>query len=255
MVKAKKHLGQHFLTDLGIAKAIVDLLSGDCQTVLEIGPGEGVLTQFLLERDDIDTKVVDIDSESIEFLHERFPQLVGAIHEADFLKMDLREVGEPLALIGNFPYNISSQILFKAYENRDMVPEVVGMFQKEVAERIASGPGKKSYGILSVLLQTFYDISYHITVPEDVFRPPPKVKSGVIRLLRNERVELPFEAKFYKAVIKTSFGQRRKTLRNSVKGLLHGQELPEEFAMQRPEQLGVEEFIRLTKFLITCRPQ
>jgi 16S rRNA (adenine1518-N6/adenine1519-N6)-dimethyltransferase len=249
MVRAKKHLGQHFLDDKGIAKAIVDLLSDECSTALEIGPGEGVLTEFLLERENLHTHVVDVDDESIEFLHERFPNLKGRIHHADFLKMDLSPFGEQVAVIGNFPYNISSQILFKVYEDRDRVPEVVGMFQKEVAERIASGPGKKSYGILSVLLQAFYDISYELTVPEHVFRPPPKVKSGVIRLKRNTRTSLPVEPKFFKAVVKTAFGMRRKTLRNSVKGLLRGRELPEEFLNERPEQLDVDAFLRLAVFL------
>jgi 16S rRNA (adenine1518-N6/adenine1519-N6)-dimethyltransferase len=185
----------------------------------------------------------------VAFLKEHFPELEGKIYAEDFLRMDLSSVGTPLDIIGNFPYNISSQILFKVLDHKDEIPQVVGMFQKEVAERVASGPGNKDYGILSVLLQAFYDISYEITVSKEVFDPPPKVESGVIRLVRNGRKELPCDEKLFKTVVKTSFGQRRKTLRNSLKGLLDGKEMPERLSGERPEHLGVEDFIELTALI------
>ena len=250
MVHAKKHLGQHFLRDESVAKAIVDLLGEHpSANVLEIGPGTGVLTKYLLKNANFQTQVVELDRESVVFLNEHYPELEGRIHSEDFLKMDLGKLGAPLDIIGNFPYNISSQILFKVLEHRDEVPQVVGMFQKEVAERVASGPGNKEYGILSVLLQAYYDISYHLTVPKEVFDPPPKVESGVIRLVRNGQAELPCDDKLFKTVVKTSFGQRRKTLRNSLKGLLDGKVIPERLSGQRPEQLGVEDFITLTALI------
>ena len=247
MVKAKKHLGQHFLRSEHIALSIVKLLKAErTGNTLEIGPGTGVLSTHLLERKEVDLKVVELDRESVTYLKDHFPALDGKIYSEDFLQMDLSKLGTPLNIIGNFPYNISSQILFKVLEHKDEIPEVVGMFQKEVAERVASGPGNKDYGILSVLLQAYYDITYHLTVDEDVFDPPPKVKSGVIRLLRNDRNALPCDEKLYKTVVKTAFGQRRKTLRNSLRGMMEGKEMPEELSGKRPEQLGVEEFIKLT---------
>ncbi len=255
MVKAKKHLGQHFLLDESVAKNIVDLISTEKGKVLEIGPGMGVLTKYLLDREELDLHVVELDRESVSYLKKSFPVLHNKIHGEDFLAMDLKKIGVPLRIIGNFPYNISSQILFKVLEHKDEVPEVAGMFQKEVAERVASGPGKKSYGILSVLLQAWYDISYEFTVDEDVFDPPPKVKSGVIRLQRNERTELSCDESLFRTVIKTSFNQRRKTLRNSLRGLFEGEELPEELSSKRPEQLGVAEFITLTSAVELIRSQ
>ncbi len=250
MVKAKKHLGQHFLRDEAIARTIVDLLKGDrVEHVLEIGPGTGVLTKYLLDRDDLETHVVELDRESVAYLNGNYPALHGRIHAEDFLKMDLTKIGIPLAIIGNFPYNISSQILFKVLDHKDEVPELVGMFQQEVAKRVASGPGNRDYGILSVLLQAYFDISYALDVPAEVFDPPPKVESGVIRMVRNDRKELPCDPVLFKSVVKTAFNQRRKTLRNSLRGMMEGQELPEDLTGQRPEQLGVEEFIRITELI------
>src|SRR5690606_31281555 len=223
-VRAKKYLGQHFLNDLNIAEKTVELLQpeGKYSKVIEVGPGMGVLSKFLLAKKNIELYVVDIDTESIEYLRKE--GLIGQerIIEADFLQIDLNKIvgGENFAIIGNFPYNISSQILFKAFDYRNQVVEVVGMFQKEVAERIASGPGNKTYGILSVLLQAFYHINYEFTVDENVFSPPPKVKSAVISLRRNSTKSLDCDEKDFKRVIKMSFNQRRKTLRNSLKSIL-----------------------------------
>ncbi len=249
-VRPKKHLGQHFLTDLSIAKDIANaLLVNDkyCK-VLEIGPGTGALTQFLLERSEFKTEVVEVDTESVEYLHTHYPELT--VHEENFLKMDFSKFnGEPIAVAGNFPYNISSQILFKVLDEKEHVPEVVGMFQKEVAERIAEGPGSKTYGILSVLLQAYYDIEYLFTVPENVFNPPPKVKSGVIRLIRNDVKQLPCNEKLFKTVVKATFNQRRKTIRNGVKALLRGERIEHELMQKRPEQLSVEAFVELTNLV------
>lgn len=249
-VKPKKHLGQHFLTDLSIAKNIADALvvNGKYNKVLEIGPGTGALTQFLLERTEFATEVVEIDTESVEYLHVHYPSLT--VHEENFLKMDFSQFnGEPVAVAGNFPYNISSQILFKVLDEREHVPEVVGMFQKEVAERVAEGPGSKTYGILSVLLQAYYDIEYLFTVPENVFNPPPKVKSGVIRLIRNDVEQLPCNERLFKTVVKSTFNQRRKTIRNGVKALLKGEKIEHELMQKRPEQLSVEQFVELTNLV------
>ena len=208
-VRAKKHLGQHFLNDLRIASDITTLLSKNTKNVIEIGPGMGILTQFLLKKD-YKTQVVEIDRESVSYLRRNYPNL--NIHDGDFLKINLKEKYPfSFALIGNFPYNISSQILFKVFENKDQIPEIVGMFQKEVAERIVCKKGKKK-GILSVLLQVFYDIEYCFTVNEDVFIPPPKVKSGVIKLTRNNREHLPVDEKKFKQIVKAAFNQKRKTL-------------------------------------------
>lgn len=249
-VKPKKHLGQHFLTDLSIAKDIADalLVNDKYKTVLEIGPGTGALTQFLLQRSEFETQVVEIDQESVVYLNNHYPSLV--VHEENFLKMNFSKFkNEPIGIAGNFPYNISSQILFKVLDEKDRIPEVVGMFQKEVAERVAEGPGSKTYGILSVLLQAFYDIEYLFTVPENVFNPPPKVKSGVIRLVRNEVKQLPCDEKLFKTIVKSTFNQRRKTVRNGVKALLKGQHIEHELMQKRPEQLSVAQFVELTNLV------
>lgn len=254
-VRAKKALGQHFLVDLNIARKICDFLSGGtaeapCDT-LEVGCGMGVLTQFLLRRDDLTTYGAEIDTESVAYLHEHFPDFAPRLLEGDFLQMNLRErFPNGLRLIGNFPYNISSQIFFKLLENRDLVPECVGMIQKEVAVRLAEPPGSKEYGILSVLLQAWYDIEYLFTVNETVFNPPPKVKSAVVRLRRNAVVRLDCDEKLFVRVVKASFGQRRKMLRNSLRaafGDFGGAEHP--FFTQRAEQLSVADFVELTKWV------
>ena len=249
-VRAKKGLGQHFLRDHQIASDIVDaLVMGDRTKVLEVGPGMGVLTRFLLEKKSFETTVVEIDRESVSYLKSHIPELEERIIEGDFLQMDLRNKfsSTPFSLIGNFPYNISSQILFKVLDYRDLIPEVVGMLQKEVAERICTGPGSKTYGILSVLLQAWYNVEYLFTVHEDVFDPPPKVKSAVIRLTANGRTELGCNEKLFKAVVKQAFNQRRKMLRNSIKSFTpRYDELDAHTLTRRPEQLSVEEFIHLT---------
>ncbi len=256
-VRAKKHLGQHFLTDKNICQKIANSYSKfhNCTKVLEIGPGMGALTEFLLKREDLDVHVMDIDTESIAYLQKHFPQLEGKIIEADFLRVDLKKVmgTEPFAVVGNFPYNISSQILFKCLDHRDQIPEIMGMFQKEVAERVAEKPGTKTYGIMSVLLQAFYDIEYCFTVDEHVFNPPPKVKSGVIRCTRNERDQFPCDEKLFIQVVKMSFNQRRKTIRNSVKQLISGTDFDHPFLTLRPEVLLVDQFIELTKAIQELR--
>ncbi|WP_446775797.1 16S rRNA (adenine(1518)-N(6)/adenine(1519)-N(6))-dimethyltransferase RsmA [Macellibacteroides fermentans] len=249
LVKPKKSLGQHFLKDLSIARRIAETLSDYKHLpVLEIGPGMGVLTTFLLEEGH-DLSVVELDRESVAYLNENFPALAGRILAEDFLKLDLETLFEgPFCVIGNYPYNISSQIFFKVLDYKEKVPCCSGMIQKEVAERLASGPGKKAYGILSVLLQAWYDIEYLFTVDASVFNPPPKVQSAVIRMVRNKRESLGCDEKLFKSVVKTSFNQRRKTLRNSMKPLL-GKDFPD-YALpifdKRPEQLSVEQFIELT---------
>ena len=251
-VKAKKRLGQHFLKDENIAKKIVDCLDGDVKNVLEIGPGMGVLTQYLLMKENYNLFVVEIDKESVSYLENHFPQFKQRILEEDFLKLDVQTVfsGE-FSVIGNFPYNISSQILFKVLDNKNHIPEVVGMFQKEVAIRVASKPGNKDYGILSVLLQAFYDIEYLFTVEPEVFMPPPKVKSAVIRLKRNAVSQLECDEQKFKQLVKAAFNQRRKTLRNSLKSFLFIDEFTQEdIFKKRPEQLSVEEFVYLTKHLL-----
>ncbi len=254
-VRAKKSLGQHFLTDLNIARKIADALSGGTSAtpcpVLEVGCGMGVLTQFLLRRDDLTVWGAEIDSESVEYLHAHFPEFTPRLIEGDFLKLDLRErFPEGLRIIGNFPYNISSQIFFKVLENRDLIPECVGMIQREVAVRIAEPPGSKEYGILSVLLQAWYDIEYLFTVNETVFNPPPKVKSAVIRMRRNGVERLDCDETLFIRVVKASFGQRRKMLRNSLKavfGNFAGAEHP--FFTRRAETLSVGEFVELTRWV------
>lgn len=254
-VRAKKSLGQHFLTDLNIARKICGALGGGTPEapvpVLEVGCGMGILTQFLLGRTDILTYGAEIDSESVAYLHAHYPGFAPRLMEGDFLRMDLRTLfPEGVRVIGNFPYNISSQIFFKVLENRELVPECVGMVQKEVAVRIAEPPGSKEYGILSVLLQAWYDIEYLFTVSESVFNPPPKVKSAVIRLRRNATERLGCNERLFIRVVKASFGQRRKMIRNSLRavfGDFGGAEHP--FFTRRPEQLSVDEFVILTNWV------
>lgn len=250
-VRAKKNLGQHFLKDQSIAADIANGFTSNAPClILEIGPGMGILTRHLLRRPNADVRVVEIDSESVEYLKAEMPELDGRIIEGDFLKLDLPSLfGQPIAIAGNFPYNISSQILFKIIENRQMIPQMVGMFQKEVAERVASGPGSKVYGILSVLLQAYYDIDYLFTVHEHVFDPPPKVKSGVIRLVRNNVEHLPCNEQLFTQIVKTSFNQRRKTLSNSLKPILKDAKPNLPVFQQRPEQLSVSEFVELTNIV------
>lgn len=249
-VKAKKHLGQHFLKDEGIAKDIADTLTlNGYNKVLEIGPGMGVLTKYLLEKP-VETWVIEIDKESVEYLDTHYPKLHGKILSEDFLRYDITKSfgDEPFAIIGNFPYNISSQIVFRALEMRERIPEFSGMFQKEVAERICEKKGSKTYGILSVLVQAFYEAEYLFTVPEHVFNPPPKVKSGVLRLTRKKDFHLPVDEKLFFNVVKIAFNQRRKTLRNSLKTYNLSDNLKEDSIFDlRPEQLSVEQFIDLTQ--------
>lgn len=272
-VRAKKALGQHFLTDQSIARNIVAALSAGAapaaaslsapaaaaegavsgktavRDVLEVGPGMGVLTQYLLEREDIDLKMIELDGESVQYLMSYFPGMAGRLFEADFLKMDLHLLfpGD-YRVIGNFPYNISSQIFFKILADKDRIPEVVCMIQKEVADRIAEGPGSKTYGILSVLLQAWYDIEYLFTVGPGAFAPPPKVKSAVIRLRRNSRQSLGCDEELFKRVVKTAFNQRRKTLRNALRPMItEGMDTSDPVWDLRAERLGVEEFAALTR--------
>ncbi len=248
-VRAKKHLGQHFLTDENIASKIADTLSySGYDKVLEIGPGMGVLTKYLLEKE-TEVHVIEIDTESVEYLRSNYLHLHGRIHEKDFLKYDLSEIfkQEQFAIIGNFPYNISTQIVFKVLQLRDQIPEFSGMFQKEVAKRICEKEGNKTYGILSVLVQAYYEAEYLFTVPPSVFNPPPKVDSGVLRLTRKENYVLPCNEKLFFRIVKTAFNQRRKTLRNSLKSLNLPDNLREDaiFGL-RPEQLSFQQFIELT---------
>lgn len=249
MVKPKKHLGQHFLTDLNIAGKIAGCLSNDYPTVCELGPGTGVLTKPLLENPSIKKlKLVEIDSESVVYLNEHFSDKRLRVLEVDFLRFDVKQISEkPFALIGNFPYNISSQIFFKVLENRELIPEVVGMIQKEVAERIASPPGNKTYGILSVLLQAWYNIEYCFSVSEKVFIPPPRVQSAVIRLTRNTTDKLECDENQFFTLVKTAFNHRRKTLRNALKPILKDKKVDHPLFDKRAEQLGVAEFVELTR--------
>ena len=264
LVKPKKFLGQHFLTDLGIARDIADTVDA-CPDipVLEVGPGMGVMTQYLVQKPRT-VKVVEIDYESVSFLREKFPSLEENIIEDDFLKMHLENVfqGQSFVLTGNYPYNISSQIFFKMLDYKDLIPCCTGMIQKEVAERIAAAPGNKSYGILSVLIQAWYSVEYLFTVHEHVFNPPPKVKSAVIRMTRNSTTSLGCDEQLFKRLVKTTFNQRRKTLRNNIRPLLgeldtqcakeglpipdHSTLLQDPIFNQRPEQLSVQQFIALT---------
>ena len=248
-VRAKKFLGQHFLKDLSVAQRIAETIPAG--RVLEIGPGMGVLTQYLLKNPNLQTTAIEIDRESVAYLKEWYPEL--HLIEGDFLKLDLNIIypDGDFCVIGNYPYNISSQIFFKVLDHKDRIPICSGMIQKEVAERIASKPGKKAYGILSVLLQAYYDIEYLFTVDEHVFNPPPKVKSAVVRLTRNNRQQLDCDEALFKTVVKTAFNQRRKQMRNSLMGIV-GKENPllsDPIFTKRPEQLSVEEFISLTKLI------
>lgn len=250
-VKAKKHLGQHFLNDENIARNIVEaLLEKDDRTpILEIGPGTGVLTQFLINRVD-NFYALDVDTESVDFLKTKYADKKDKILFADFLETDLEKLaGKKFNVIGNFPYNISSQIMFKVLEHKDHVNYAVGMFQKEVALRLAEKPGSKVYGILSVLLQAYYDIDYLFTVNENVFSPPPKVKSAVIRLTRNSVNQLDCDETLFKKVVKTAFNQRRKTIRNSIRTLFNNNDIRHPLLDKRPEQLSVAQFVELTKFV------
>ena len=253
LVKPKKFLGQHFLKDLKVAQDIADTVDSQPELpVLEVGPGMGVLTQFLVKKERT-VKVVEVDYESVAYLREAFPSLEDHIIEDDFLKMNLNRTfdGNPFVLTGNYPYNISSQIFFKMLDNKELIPCCTGMIQKEVAERIAAGPGSKTYGILSVLIQAWYEVEYLFTVSEHVFNPPPKVKSAVIRMTRNQTRDLGCNEKLFKQVVKTTFNQRRKTLRNSIKPIL-GKEssiLQDEIFNKRPEQLSVQQFVELTNMV------
>lgn len=245
IVRAKKSLGQHFLRDQNIARKITESLLPVTDEVLEIGPGMGVLTRILLASPSFSVRAIDIDRESIEYLHTELPEHKDRILYGDFLKMDITELYQkPFSVIGNLPYNISSQIFFRIIENRELVTQVVCMIQKEVAERISAPHGNKTYGILSVFLQTFYNIEYLFTVGEKVFDPPPKVKSAVIRLTRNDRKELGCDEKLFFQVVKTGFNQRRKTLRNSIRGLLPPG-FESDYLSLRPEQLSVTDFLQL----------
>ncbi|MCE2845542.1 MAG: 16S rRNA (adenine(1518)-N(6)/adenine(1519)-N(6))-dimethyltransferase RsmA [Sphingobacteriales bacterium] len=252
-VRAKKHLGQHFLRDERIAEDIADalLLEDDVSHVLELGPGTGVLTKYMLARPGIELWAIEVDDESVAHLKTHYPELVPNLINADFLRTDLTNIiPAPFALIGNFPYNISTQILFRVLELRDRIPVVVGMFQKEVAERIASGPGNRDYGILSVLLQPWYDIEYLFTVPEHVFEPPPRVKSGVLRMKRNARVHLECNEVDFKRVVKQGFSQRRKTLRNALKPMLPADYRAVPYLDLRAEALTWQQFVELTLVLV-----
>lgn len=255
-VRPKKHLGQHFLKDLSIAERIANGLTGhgDYKTILEVGPGTGVLTQFLLDKP-FETWVIEVDTESIEYLENNFKPLEDHIISGDFLKYDfIKASGAPLAIIGNFPYNISSQIFFKVLDHRNQIPEVVCMIQKEVAERLASPPGNKTYGILSVLLQAYYDIEYLFTVKPGVFNPPPKVDSGVIRLKRNNISDLGCDEVLFKRVVKAGFQMRRKTLRNALKPINLPTELADHPVLNlRAETLSVNQFIELTNLISACQ--
>ena len=253
-VRAKKKLGQHFLKDELIAKAIVDSLkhTANYKNVLEIGPGMCVLTQYLIENKNYETQLIDIDTESISYLQQHFPTLENKIILGDFLKLNLETLfnNKPFAIIGNFPYNISTEILFKVLDHKNQIPEVVGMFQKEVAERVAAKPKNKTYGITSVLLQAFFDIEYLFTVNENVFNPPPRVKSAVIRLTRNTTQQLDCNEKLFKQIVKAGFNQRRKTLRNSIKAFkLKPEFLNHKYLTQRAEELSVTDFVTLTNMV------
>lgn len=246
-VRAKKSLGQHFLVDMSVAKGVADSLRVDKPTrVLEVGPGMGALTQFLLQDPNIKLTAIEVDSESVDYLKLHYPQL--DVMFGDFLRLPLETIvpeGD-FYVVGNYPYNISTQIFFKILDYKDRIPVAAGMLQKEVAERIAAPPGSRTYGITSVLLQAFYDIEYLFTVHEHVFSPPPKVKSAVIRMVRNNVQHLPCDEQLFVRVVKTAFGQRRKTLRNSLKSITGDSPLPSQFVLQRPECLSVEQFVELT---------
>lgn len=257
LVRAKKHLGQHFLTDKNIAAKIVDSLkpAERYHHVLEVGPGMGILSDFLLQKKEYETSLIDIDEESYQYLQKKYPQLGKRLINADFLEMDFNSVFEgPFAIIGNFPYNISSQILFKVLDNRQKVVEVVGMFQKEVAERCSAKPGSKEYGILSVFLQAYYKVEYLFTVKAGVFNPPPKVLSAVIRLTRNDALELNCDEKLFWQIVKAGFNQRRKTLRNAISSLINKEKMTDNATLDlRAERLSVDDFVKLTNEVLAAR--
>ncbi|MDR1225720.1 MAG: 16S rRNA (adenine(1518)-N(6)/adenine(1519)-N(6))-dimethyltransferase RsmA [Prevotellaceae bacterium] len=255
IVRAKKYLGQHFLTDLSIAERIAQSLTCSvAHDVLEVGPGTGVLTRLLLKRPEVNLYAAEVDGEAVEYLKQSYPELTPQLLFGDFLRMDLSKIfAGKFCVIGNFPYNISSQIFFKVLEYKNNIPEAVGMLQKEVAERLAEKPGSKTYGILSVLLQAYYDVEYLFTVNENVFSPPPKVKSAVIRLVRNKVQSLNCDEVLFKQVVKATFNQRRKTIRNSLKPLLGEAKLNSPLLDLRPERLGVQEFVELTNLVAASR--
>jgi len=257
LVRAKKHLGQHFLTDKNIAAKIVDSLRPEEKytQVLEVGPGMGILSDILLQREGYTVHLIDIDTESYEFLQKKYPELGSRLINADFLAMDFAAaLNGPLAIIGNFPYNISSQILFKILDNRQQVVEVVGMFQKEVAERCAAKPGSKEYGILSVFLQAYYKVEYLFTVKAGVFNPPPKVLSAVIRLTRNSNDVLDCDEKLFWQIVKAGFNQRRKTLRNAISSLINKEKMGDDPTLElRAERLSVQDFVALTNRVTAAR--
>lgn len=257
LVRAKKHLGQHFLTDKNIAEKIVNSLrfQHPYTQVLEVGPGMGILSDFLLQKEEFETFLIDLDTESFEYLKKKYPDLGGRLINGDFLALDFKEVfSEQFGIIGNFPYNISSQILFKVLESRHQVAEVVGMFQKEVAERCTARPGSKEYGILSVFLQAWYQVEYLFTVKAGVFNPPPKVLSAVIRLTRNDVQALDCDEKLFWQVVKTAFNQRRKTLRNALSSLIVKEKMTDEPLLDlRAERLSVDDFVRLTNLITASR--
>jgi len=257
LVRAKKHLGQHFLTDKNIAAKIVDSLrpENSYNQVLEVGPGMGILSDFLLQKPELEVSLIDIDTESYEYLQKQYPALGKRLINADFLEMDFAAYfNGPLGIIGNFPYNISSQILFKVLDNRQQVVEVVGMFQKEVAERCNSKPGSKEYGILSVFLQAYYKVEYLFTVKAGVFNPPPKVLSAVIRLNRNKTEQLGCDEKLFWQVVKAGFNQRRKTLRNALSSLINKEKMTDEPMLDlRAERLSVDDFVKLTNEIMANR--
>jgi 16S rRNA (adenine1518-N6/adenine1519-N6)-dimethyltransferase len=251
-VRAKKHLGQHFLNDENIAFNIVNALNEKCQTpdILEVGPGMGVLTKYLLQNTNFKTWAIDLDKESIAYLQTHYPQLENRLLEADFLALNFDNYfKDEFSLVGNFPYNISSQIVFTLIDKRHKIPLMVGMFQKEVAERLGAKPRTKDYGILSVITQAYFDVEYLFTVPETVFTPPPKVKSGVVRLMR-KNTELGCDPKKFKQVVKLAFNQRRKKLSNAINSLVQDKSLITEFADKRAEELTVQDFVRLTIILL-----
>ncbi len=253
-VRAKKGLGQHFLKDFSICEKMTREIASVYPSgkLLEVGPGTGALTKFLLACPEFETSVIELDSDSIEYLKVHFPNLTERIHYGDFLRTDLTHLmgTGPFAVVGNFPYYISSQIVFKVLEHRSTVPVMVGMFQMELAKRICSGPGSKVYGIISVLTQAFYDAEYLFTVEESAFVPPPKVKSGVIRLVRNQTERLSCDENDFRTVVRTAFNQRRKTLRNSLKSLLLPEQMKENLFTRRPETLTVNEFVDITRMLL-----
>ena len=256
MIRPKKHLGQHFLHDENIARKIIGYLPDEEINILEIGPGTGILTKYLLENKKYNSFFLEIDPDSVRFLNLTYPEITNRLISADILNYNLTLIPSPFLIIGNFPYNISTQILFKVIEYRKIIPEVIGMFQKEVAERVASPPGSKKYGILSVLLQAYYNIDYLFTVSENVFYPPPNVQSGVIRLRRNNIEKLECNEELFFRVVKTAFNQRRKTLRNALKSMnMAGSEAPSTLLDKRAEQLSVADFVFLTNSVTSDKPR